>query len=149
MEQSTTKKSTTAKVEKEETVKTTAAKKAEEKKTTAAKKTEEKKETAAKKAEEKKETTGTAKKAATKTTTKTAAKTTKATAKVTTKVVVQYSDREDVISEGEYRAKVEEIWTKEWGKAKKDLKDIAFYVKPEEGKVYFVVNESAAGDFNL
>ncbi len=99
------------------------AKKAPAKKTTPAKKTAETK-TAAKK-------TTTAKKT-------TAKKTTKAAAEVKAEVFVQYQGMET--SEKEIMDKVIAAWEAE-GKKASAIKRVKLYVKPEDYKVYFVINE--------
>lgn len=37
--------------------------------------------------------------------------------------------------------KVKEDWTKNLGKKVKDMADVNIYVKPEDNKIYYVVNE--------
>lgn len=122
------KKATAAK--KTTTAKKAPAKKAEtktaEKKTTAAAKT-----TAAKKTAVKKTTT---KKAAAKTTT---AK--KATpAKTSESLVIQFRGRE--VSIDQIRDRFKDAWTKDLGRKASDVKDVTFYIKPEDSAVYYVVN---------
>lgn len=57
------------------------------------------------------------------------------------KVVVQYADKE--ISCQQMMEAAKAAWT---GAA---MKDVAFYVKPEENRVYFVVNGEEAGSFEI
>ena len=57
------------------------------------------------------------------------------------KVVVQYADKEISCEQMMQAAKA--AWT---GAA---MKDVAFYVKPEENRVYFVVNGEEAGSFEI
>ena len=57
------------------------------------------------------------------------------------KVVVQYADKE--ISCEQMMEAAKAAWT---GAA---MKDVAFYVKPEENRVYFVVNGEEAGSFEI
>lgn len=57
------------------------------------------------------------------------------------KVVVQYAGKEISCQQMVEAAKA--AWTG------KTMKDVTFYVKPEESKVYFVVNGEPAGDFEF
>lgn len=122
------KKATAAK--KTTTAKKAPAKKAEtktaEKKTTAAAKT-----TAAKKTAVKKTTT---KKAAAKTTTAKKA----APAKTSESLVIQFRGRE--VSIDQIRDRFKDAWTKDLGRKASDVKDVTFYIKPEDSAVYYVVN---------
>ena len=120
---------------------TTAAKKTVEKKTTAAKKTvageETKKKTAAK---------------AAKTTKKTAATKTEAAAPakksaVKPNVVLQYADKS--VSFDELIQNAKNVWEYDMGRKPSEIKELNLYVKPEEGKVYFVVNGTDTNDFAL
>ena len=113
----------------EKTAKKAPAKKTETK--TAAKKTEEKKETktAAKKTEEKKETKTASKKG------------------LESAFVLQFQGREVTTAQLEERFK--EIWTKDLDRKYTEVKKVAFYVKPEESAVYFVVNDSEPGSFGI
>lgn len=45
-------------------------------------------------------------------------------------------------------AKAKEIWVNAGNKIK-DIKTLNLYVKPEEDSVYYVINESFTGKFNL
>lgn len=123
------KKATAAK--KTTTAKKAPAKKAEtktaEKKTTAAAK----KTTAAKKTAVKKTTT---KKAAAKTTTAKKA----APAKTSESLVIQFRGRE--VSIDQIRDRFKDAWTKDLGRKASDVKDVTFYIKPEDSAVYYVVN---------
>lgn len=93
------------------------------------------KKTAAKKPAARK--TATRKTAARKTTArKTAAK--KETSEATTEVFVQYQGLE--FSEKSIMEKVKEKWEAE-GKKVSAIKRVKLYVKPEDGKAYFVINE--------
>lgn len=69
-------------------------------------------------------------------TTKTTAK--KATTKASIKTYIQYLGRE--IDQEELVARVKENWIAQ-GNSEKDIKDLKLYVKPEEGAVYYVVND--------
>ena len=110
------------------TVKTTAAKKTTAKKTgdkeTTAKKTADK-ETAAKKTN--------AKKAASKKET----------------FIVQFRGRE--VSKETIEHRFQDVWTKDFGRKIGEVKSVAFYVKPEDSAVYFVVNgdEEERGSFPI
>ncbi len=96
--------------------------------------------------------------AAKKTTTK-AAETKKATAKTTTakkpatkkaakaevKMAIQFADKNYTTED---LAKIaNDVWVYDYGKDASELKDVQLYVKPEEGKVYYVFNGEIAGDF--
>lgn len=105
--------------EKKTVAKTTAAKK------TTAKATEEKK-PAAKKAVAKKPT---AKKAV----------------KAEVKMAIQFADKNYTAEDLTKIAN--DVWVYDYGKDAAELKDIQLYVKPEEGKVYYVFNNEIAGDF--
>lgn len=124
------------------TVKTStapAAKDTEAKKTTTVTETkaaEPAKKTAAKKAPAKKTTTAAKKPAAKKVTTK----------KVATELYVQFAGHE--VSEESMVERVKEAWESEGNKVS-SIKEISLYVKPEEHKVYYVINKSAAGALDI
>ncbi|MBR4832472.1 MAG: hypothetical protein IKZ97_07600 [Butyrivibrio sp.] len=63
--------------------------------------------------------------------------------KVNSKIELQYRNRS--VSEDELISKAK----KKYGK--RDIKDLNIYVKPEEGKAYYVVNgdPASSGDFEL
>ncbi len=124
-----------------------AAKKPAAKKTTAAKKTETKKaegtaKAAAKKTESAAKKTAAKKPAAKKTTAakKPAAK--KAPAKkaaaASENMVVQFRGRE--VSTAQIRERFSDVWTKDYGRKASDVKEVTFYIKPEDSAVYFAVN---------
>lgn len=128
-----------------------------EKKTTAEEKTTTKGKVAAKKdvttdkAAEKKTTKKAAEK---KTTTKKAAAKKPAGKKTTTKkvpkaVFVEYCGAQTKIDVESYEEKVKEIWLNDWKRLARDLKQIDIYIKPEDGKVYFVVNGTEHGAIDL
>ena len=48
-----------------------------------------------------------------------------------------------------YEERVKDIWLNEWNRLARDLKKIDLYIKPEDGKVYFVVNDNEHGDLGL
>lgn len=118
--------------------------------------TEEKKETKSKgtitkKATEKKTT---AKKTATKKTTKATEEKKETKKKTTTKkvdktVVFEFHGVQTSIDVEAYEEKVKEIWLNDWKRTAKDLKTIDLYIKPEDGKVYFVINGAEHGAIDL
>lgn len=59
------------------------------------------------------------------------------------KTYVQYMGRQ--VEEKDMIAAVKKSWTKEYGKKVGDIKDIALYIKPEDGAVYYVVNGTDTG----
>lgn len=120
----------TAAVEKEPVKKTTA-------KGTAAKKTVKKAEAPAEKASEK--PAEEPKKAARKTPGRKPA--------VKESVSLQYMGKD--IQVAEIVSQVKEIWTAQLGKAERDMKSINVYLKPEENKAYYVVNEDVTGSVDL
>ncbi len=65
---------------------------------------------------------------------------------VNAKVVLQLGDREYTNCDLVKIAK--DVWKFDLGKNVDDLKDIELYVKPEESKVYYVLN-GESGDFNI
>ena len=87
----------------------------------------------------------TTRKTATKTTTRqsTAKKTT--TKKVPKNVVLECYGRQIKIDTEKYEEEVKNIWLNDWKRPAKDLKEIDMYIKPEDGKVYFVVNGTDHG----
>lgn len=118
----------------------------------------EKKETTTKKRATKKVDAKTTAKTTKKTTTKTADKKVEekktTTRKTTTKkvpknVFVEYYGTQTKIAIETYEEKVKDIWLNEWKRPAKDLKEIDIYIKPEDNKVYFVVNNNEHGDFAI
>ena len=99
-----------------------AAKKAPAKKTAAAKKTTDKKETVKKEAP--------AKKAAVKET-----------------IHLQYADKEYTSEDLVKIAK--DVWKYDLNQKVGDFKTVELYVKPEENKVYYVINGDVTGDFDI
>lgn len=69
----------------------------------------------------------------------------KATAKkeIKTSVYVEYAGKQ--VDEKDMIASVKKDWTKASGKKVGDIKNIALYVKPEDGAVYYVVNGKDTG----
>ena len=64
-----------------------------------------------------------------------------AAGKVNTKVELQFGDK--AISQDQLVSLAKKAY------GKKDIKDLSIYVKPEEGKAYYVVNNDVTGDFDL
>jgi hypothetical protein len=62
-------------------------------------------------------------------------------AKVTTKIELQFGDK--AISEDTLVSQAKKAY------GKKDIKNLDIYVKPEEGKAYYVVNNDVTGSFDL
>ena len=60
---------------------------------------------------------------------------------IKTKVEIQYSDL--TITDDQLVSKAKKAY------GKKDIKDLNIYVKPEEGKAYYVVNNDVTGSFDL
>ncbi len=123
----TTKKAAEATAEKA-AAKTTAAK-------TAATKTTETKTTAAK-------TT-----AAKKTTTRTAAAKTKKAAAVKENISIQFAGKDYTTEQLVKIAK--DVWEFDLKKDPADFKEVQLYVKPEEAKVYYVINGTETGSFDI
>lgn len=63
-----------------------------------------------------------------------------------TQVILEMADKQ--VSDKEITAKVKELWTKDGNKVG-DIKTLNTYLKPEEGMVYFVINDSYQGRFAL
>ena len=42
-----------------------------------------------------------------------------------------------------------EYWTKELKKKVSEMKNVTVYVKPEEGRAYYVINDEITGDVAL
>ncbi len=59
------------------------------------------------------------------------------------KAVVQYQGKQ--VEEKEIIGNVKKAWTKTGGKVR-DIKSIDLYIKPEEDKVYYVINGTDTGD---
>ena len=62
-------------------------------------------------------------------------------AKVNAKIELQFGDK--ALSEEELVSRAKKAY------GKTDIKNLDIYVKPEEGKGYFVVNNDATGSFDL
>ena len=103
----------------------------------AAKQTEAKKTTAKKEAEPKKAVE-----------TKTAAprKTTAKKKEITTTVYIEYLGKQVDVKDSV--PEIKQLWRKAGHKIR-DIKDIKFYAKPEDSKIYFVVNDEFSGSVEL
>lgn len=145
VKKATTKKETAKKAE-PKTVKKAepkAAEKKEETKAAAVKKPAVKKTTAAKK-------TTTAKKAEAKPVAKKAAPSKKAAAKeadTKSNIVLQYADKSVTYDTLVENAK--NVWQYDMGRDVAEIKTLEIYVKPEEARVYFVVNGEVHSDYAL
>lgn len=62
-------------------------------------------------------------------------------------IYVQYMG--DEITTDEIMKKIKEYWTKELKKKVSEMKSVTVYVKPEEGKAYYVINDEITGDVAL
>ncbi len=62
-------------------------------------------------------------------------------AKVNAKVELQFGDK--AINQDQLVAMAKDAY------GKKDIKNLDIYVKPEEGKAYYVVNNDITGSFDL
>ena len=71
------------------------------------------------------------------------------TKKVPKAVFVEYCGAQTKIDVESYEEKVKEIWLNDWKRLARDLKQIDIYIKPEDGKVYFVVNGTEHGAIDL
>ena len=78
---------------------------------------------------------------------KTAAKTTVNSNAFKSSVTLQYGDKS--VPYDDLVAKVREVWTNQLGKKIIDINTVDLYIKPEENKVYYVVNQTEQGDFDL
>ncbi|MCR5178491.1 MAG: DUF6465 family protein [Lachnospiraceae bacterium] len=63
--------------------------------------------------------------------------------------VLQCKANPEGISYSQLVATTKDIWRTRLGKKAGDIKEIELYIKPEEGKVYFVINKDTRGDFDL
>jgi len=104
---------------------------------------------AAKKTAAKKPATKTAAKTTTKTAAKKAPAKKETAAKSTVKpsIFLQYGGNDVAYDTLVQNAK--NVFQYDMGGKVSDIKDLAVYVKPEEGKAYFVINGSIEGNFNL
>lgn len=66
---------------------------------------------------------------------------------VTETIYLQYLGKE--INKDDLMKQVKEIWTKELKHKVGDMKTVALYLKPEENKAYYVINEEVTGSIAL
>ena len=71
------------------------------------------------------------------------------TKKVDKNVVFEFHGVQTQINIEDYENKVKDMWLNEWNRLAKDLKAIDLYIKPEDGKVYFVINGTEHGAIDL
>ncbi|MBR5969825.1 MAG: hypothetical protein IK016_05690 [Lachnospiraceae bacterium] len=65
-----------------------------------------------------------------------------------TKVVLQYGELS--VTYDEIVQRMKDKWTGDYGRKIGEIKSMELYVKPEEGKVYYVINEGEeSGDYSL
>ncbi|MBR5116710.1 MAG: hypothetical protein IK096_06550 [Lachnospiraceae bacterium] len=62
-------------------------------------------------------------------------------------VVLQYGEKS--VPYDDLVKTVKDVWTKQFKKKIIDIESIDLYIKPEENKVYFVINNETHGDFDL
>ena len=61
---------------------------------------------------------------------------------------LQYGDDKSV-SYSDLVENAKNVWKFDLGKKVEDIKKLALYVKPEENRVYYVVNDSETGSFDM
>ena len=71
------------------------------------------------------------------------------TKKVDKNVVFEFHGVQTRINVEGYENKVKDIWLNEWNRLAKDLNSIDLYIKPEDGKVYFVINGAEHGAIDM
>ena len=54
-------------------------------------------------------------------------------------IVLQFGDKS--VSYGDITAMMYSKWTGEFGRKESEIKSLSLYVKPEESRVYYVVND--------
>jgi len=64
-----------------------------------------------------------------------------------TDVILQYGNKN--VAYGELMRCMEDVWTRDLGKKLDEIERLHLYVKPEEGMVYYVVNATMTGSFEL
>ena len=69
----------------------------------------------------------------------------KKAAKAEVKMAIQFADKN--YTTDDLTKIANDVWVYDYGKDASELKDVQLYVKPEEGKVYYVFNNEIAGDF--
>ena len=62
-------------------------------------------------------------------------------------IVYQFADKEYDLNSLKNIAK--DVWTYDLEGKEEDLTSIKLYMKPEEGKVYYIFNEDIAGEFYI
>lgn len=62
-------------------------------------------------------------------------------------ITIQYAGRE--CTRDDLMNRAGEIWVNEYGKKASEMKKVAFYVKPEEFAVYYVINDDITGKFDI
>ena len=63
-------------------------------------------------------------------------------------IILQYGDKS--VSYEEIEKRMKDVWKNDLKRAAKDMKTMALYVKPEEGRVYYVINDDEViGSFEL
>lgn len=62
-------------------------------------------------------------------------------------VYLQYLGKE--INKEDLMKQVKEIWTKELKNKVGDMKSVTLYLKPEENKAYYVINEEVTGSIDM
>lgn len=67
--------------------------------------------------------------------------------KVEEKFVIQFAGRE--CTKEAIVDRIQAIWTNDFGKNASEMKKVAFYVKPEEAAVYYVINDDITGRFDI
>lgn len=77
-----------------------------------------------------------------------ASKTTRTTRKPAQETVyLQYLGKE--INKDDLMKQVKEIWTKQLKNKVGDMKSVTLYLKPEEDKAYYVINDEVTGSIDL
>ena len=74
-------------------------------------------------------------------------KTTAAKKAVAETVYLQYLGKE--INKADLMKQVKDIWTKELKNKVGDMKSVTLYLKPEENKAYYVINEEVTGSIDM
>ncbi len=68
-------------------------------------------------------------------------------AAMTESLVIQFRGRE--VSRAKIEERFKDVWTKDFGRKMNDIKDVTYYIKPEDSAVYFVVNGEDQGSFAI
>ena len=64
-----------------------------------------------------------------------------------TRIFLQYGDK--TVAYDDVVQNMKNKWTYDYGKKISDIKSMELYIKPEEDKVYYVINGEESGDFGL